>query len=69
MNYKNKYKFHLYLMYIIMVVSGVGVGIGLVTQISSSTTADATTQSLYDINATMTNHIPISISTLNNFSG
>jgi hypothetical protein len=56
MSYKNKDKFHLYAMYIIMVVSGIGMGIGLVTQVSASTTANATTQSLYDVNATMTNN-------------
>src|SRR5215216_1962450 len=58
MDYKNKDNFHLYTMYIIMVVFGIGMGIGivLITRVSSSTTADATTQSLYDVNATMTNN-------------
>jgi len=32
-------------------------GIGMVTQVSSSTPADATTRSLYDVNAIPTNII------------
>src|SRR5215218_7421902 len=56
MNYKNKYNFHLYPMCIIMVVFGIGMGIGLITQVSSTTTADAATQPLYGINVTMTNN-------------
>jgi hypothetical protein len=57
MNYKNKDNFHLYPMYIIMMVFGIGMGTGLIIEMLSSTaTADATTQSLYNINVTMTNN-------------
>ncbi len=56
MDYKNKDNFHSYPIYIIMVVFGAG--IGLVTQESSlsTTTADATTRSLDNINATVINN-------------
>src|SRR5919112_5758435 len=62
MSYKNKNNFQLSPVYIIMVVFGIGMaiamtmGIGLIPTVSSSTTADATTQSPYDINATMRNN-------------
>src|SRR5919112_3761935 len=57
MNYKNKDNFHLYPMYIIMMVFGIGMGSGLIIEVLSSTAiADATTQSLYNINVTMTNN-------------
>jgi hypothetical protein len=57
MNYKNKDNFHLYPMYIIMMLFGIGMGTGLIIEVLSPTaTADATTQSLYNINVTMTNN-------------
>jgi hypothetical protein len=56
MNYKNNDNFHLYSMYITMVVFGIGMG--LIPQGSplSTTTVEATTQSLDTINATMINN-------------